>query len=170
MAHPFTPKKQVPPAPRGQQPTPPATQEIIGTIFSQTSEKRPGFLSSGCDTPNTLELADTEVSHVREPQATVRVSYCTETGSPLPHQSCDTSITKEGTENLYDEDVHQQFHNEPDSPEPSANQHNVAQYLQQHTEADIRDWMKSSKDPAQRKRRFDSLLHSFWPSNDEFSK
>ncbi|KAJ3564366.1 hypothetical protein NPX13_g7870 [Xylaria arbuscula] len=157
MAQPVTPKKQASLATLAQQPTPPATQEPVATVSSHISEEQLPSPPRD-DISDDLDFADTEATKVRGPLVTGRVSYCTETASPLPHTHYSPSIATGGTEDL-----------EIEYSELGNIGSDTEQHLEQPTEQNIKDWLKSSKDRAQHKRRFDSLLHSFWPSNDEFN-
>ncbi|KAI0526041.1 hypothetical protein F5B22DRAFT_642197 [Xylaria bambusicola] len=91
------------------------------------------------------------------------IFHVSKSETSIPRLSYDKPITSGNTEEFEDED------DQPTSPVSSQSEHDHAEQVQEPTENDIREWMKSSENQQQRKRRFDSLLHSFWPSNDQFN-
>ncbi|KAK5628244.1 hypothetical protein RRF57_003959 [Xylaria bambusicola] len=101
---------------------------------------------------------------------TARVlSYVSESKTTIPRLSYDTPVTDGRAEDFEHQNDKGQLHDQPTSPDSSQSKADQPENMQEPTENDIKLWMKSSKNQEQRKRRFDSLLHSFWPSNDVFN-
>ncbi|TGJ84123.1 hypothetical protein E0Z10_g4659 [Xylaria hypoxylon] len=179
MDDPITPGKKVQPMAVAHQLTPPTTaakMEAAGAgnhlDYSLTPSVRRLLYGRPVTTHEAGENEDSVPTSfengVKEPHDTQNSSA----SAQVQFQNGQVQPQQEVKKKFLDVQLHQDKPEAQNQPAVAMQQPNdTKRQLNTHgqPESDITQWLYSSKSREQRRQRFDSVLHSLWPSNDEFN-